>query len=70
MANGGGYVTVAAEEMEELRRRNKELSREVEEMKTEMIKLCMATNGGGGGGGRATLLAASGAGGRVFRSGT
>ncbi|KAG7565053.1 hypothetical protein ISN44_As10g017750 [Arabidopsis suecica] len=43
MANRGGYVTVAAEEMEELRRRNKELSREVEEMKTEMIKLWQRT---------------------------
>ncbi|KAG7560240.1 hypothetical protein ISN45_Aa05g017810 [Arabidopsis thaliana x Arabidopsis arenosa] len=43
MANGGGYVTVAALEMEELRRRNIELSREVEEMKTEMIKLWQRT---------------------------
>ncbi|CAH8268027.1 unnamed protein product [Arabidopsis lyrata] len=43
MANRGGYVTVAAEEMEDLRRRNIELSREVEEMKTEMIKLWQRT---------------------------
>jgi len=36
-------VTVAAEEMDELRRRNIELSREVAEMKTEMIKLWQRT---------------------------
>ncbi|ANM66005.1 response to low sulfur 1 [Arabidopsis thaliana] len=43
MANRGGCVTVAAEEMDELRRRNIELSREVAEMKTEMIKLWQRT---------------------------
>lgn len=36
-------MTVAAEEMDELRRRNIELSREVAEMKTEMIKLWQRT---------------------------
>ncbi|CAL9247025.1 unnamed protein product [Arabidopsis halleri] len=30
MGKGGGYVTVAAEEVEELRRRNGELEREME----------------------------------------
>ncbi|EOA25014.1 hypothetical protein CARUB_v10018312mg [Capsella rubella] len=39
MAKRGGSVTVSAEEMEELRRRNIELEREVEEMKTQMIQL-------------------------------
>lgn len=34
---------MAAEEMDELRRRNIELSREVAEMKTEMIKLWQRT---------------------------
>ncbi|CAA7055976.1 unnamed protein product [Microthlaspi erraticum] len=43
MANEGGYVTVSAEEMAELRRRNRELEREVEEMKTEMIQLWQRT---------------------------
>lgn len=40
--NGGGYVTVSAEEMEELKR-NIDLEREVEEMKTEMIQLWRRT---------------------------
>ncbi|KAG2257596.1 hypothetical protein Bca4012_020928 [Brassica carinata] len=43
MAKEGGYVTVAAEEMEKLRRRNRELEREVEEMKTEMLELWRRT---------------------------
>lgn len=43
MAKEGGCVTVAAEEMEELRRRNRELEREVEEMRTEMVKLWRRT---------------------------
>ncbi|VVB17750.1 unnamed protein product [Arabis nemorensis] len=43
MAKEGGYVTVAAEEVEELRRRNRELEREVEEMRTEMVKLWRRT---------------------------
>ncbi|ESQ45579.1 hypothetical protein EUTSA_v10010815mg [Eutrema salsugineum] len=38
-----GYMRVAAEEVEELRRRNRELEREVEEMKTEMIQLWRRT---------------------------
>lgn len=36
-------MTVSTEEMEELRRRNIELEREVEEMKTEMIRLWQRT---------------------------
>ncbi|CAA7055977.1 unnamed protein product [Microthlaspi erraticum] len=39
MGKGGGYVTVAAEEVEELRRKNVELERDVEEMKKEMVQL-------------------------------
>uniref|UniRef100_M4DN87 Uncharacterized protein n=2 Tax=Brassica campestris TaxID=3711 RepID=M4DN87_BRACM len=36
-------MTVAAEEMEELRRRSRELEREVEEMKTAMLELWRRT---------------------------
>ncbi|CAF2084913.1 BnaA06g15780D [Brassica napus] len=43
MAKEGGYMTVAAEEMEELRRRSRELEREVEEMKTAMLELWRRT---------------------------
>lgn len=43
MGKGGGYVTVAAEEVEELRRRNGELEREMEEMKKEMVQLWRRT---------------------------
>ncbi|CAH8268026.1 unnamed protein product [Arabidopsis lyrata] len=39
MGKGGGYVTVTAEEVEELRRRNGELEREMEDMKKEMVQL-------------------------------
>ncbi|XP_013714027.2 protein RESPONSE TO LOW SULFUR 3-like, partial [Brassica napus] len=39
----GGYVMVEAEEMEELRRRSRELEREVEEMKTAMLELWRRT---------------------------
>ncbi|KAG7560239.1 hypothetical protein ISN45_Aa05g017800 [Arabidopsis thaliana x Arabidopsis arenosa] len=43
MGKGGGYLTVAAEEVEELRRRNGELEREMEEMKKEMVQLWRRT---------------------------
>ncbi|KAF8104893.1 hypothetical protein N665_0166s0074 [Sinapis alba] len=39
MGKGGAYVTVAANEVAELRRRNGELEREMEEMKKEMVQL-------------------------------
>ncbi|XP_018436705.1 protein RESPONSE TO LOW SULFUR 3 [Raphanus sativus] len=43
MGKGGAYATVAADEMEKLRRRNGELEREMEEMKKEMIQLWRRT---------------------------
>ncbi|KAG2257594.1 hypothetical protein Bca52824_076888 [Brassica carinata] len=43
MGKGGAYLTVAAEEVEKLRRRNGELEREMEEMKKEMIQLWRRT---------------------------
>ncbi|KAF8104894.1 hypothetical protein N665_0166s0075 [Sinapis alba] len=43
MAKEGGYVTMAAEEMEKLRRRNRDLEREVEVMKKEMLELWRRT---------------------------
>ncbi|CAN8278433.1 unnamed protein product [Cochlearia groenlandica] len=39
MGKGGHYTTVKSEEAEELRRRNGELERQVEEMKKEMLQL-------------------------------
>ncbi|KFK25474.1 hypothetical protein AALP_AA8G119300 [Arabis alpina] len=43
MSKEEGYVSVAAKQVEELRRRNIELAREVEEMKTEMVQLWRRT---------------------------
>ncbi|XP_010515308.1 PREDICTED: uncharacterized protein LOC104791181 [Camelina sativa] len=43
MGKGGGYATVATEEVEELRRRNGELEREMEEMKKQMVQLWRRT---------------------------
>ncbi|CAH8376758.1 unnamed protein product [Eruca vesicaria subsp. sativa] len=43
MGKGGAFVTVAADEVEELRRKNVELEREMEEMKKEMVQLWRRT---------------------------
>ncbi|XP_010426472.1 PREDICTED: uncharacterized protein LOC104711472 [Camelina sativa] len=43
MGKGGNYATVAVEEVEELRRRNGELEREMEEMKKQMVQLWRRT---------------------------
>ncbi|XP_010503616.1 PREDICTED: uncharacterized protein LOC104780777 [Camelina sativa] len=43
MGKGGNYATVATEEVEELRRRNGELEREMEEMKKQMVQLWRRT---------------------------
>ncbi|ESQ32007.1 hypothetical protein EUTSA_v10005368mg [Eutrema salsugineum] len=43
MGKGGNYVTVATSEVEELRRKNGEMEKAVEEMKKEMLQLWRRT---------------------------
>ncbi|XP_019083940.1 PREDICTED: uncharacterized protein LOC109125854 [Camelina sativa] len=43
MGKGGNYVKMAASEVEELRRKNGEMEKEVEEMKKEMLQLWRRT---------------------------
>ncbi|CAE6119046.1 unnamed protein product [Arabidopsis arenosa] len=43
MGKGGNYVTVAASEVEELRRKNGEMEKAVEEMRKEMLQLWRRT---------------------------
>ena len=43
MGKGGNYVTVAASEVDELRRKNGEMEKAVEEMKKEMLQLWRRT---------------------------
>ena len=43
MGKGGNYVTVAASEVDELRRKNGEMEKGVEEMKKEMLQLWRRT---------------------------
>ncbi|KFK27751.1 response to low sulfur 1 protein [Arabis alpina] len=43
MGKGGNYVTVSASEVEELRRKNGEMEKAVEDMKNEMIQLWRRT---------------------------
>ncbi|CAL9231452.1 unnamed protein product [Arabidopsis halleri] len=43
MGKGGNYVTVAASEVEELRRKNGEMEKAVEDMRKEMLQLWRRT---------------------------
>ncbi|XP_019083939.1 PREDICTED: uncharacterized protein LOC109125853 [Camelina sativa] len=43
MGKGGNYVKMAVSEVEELRRKNGEMEKEVEEMKKEMLQLWKRT---------------------------
>ena len=43
MGKGGNYVTVAASEVDELRRKNGEMEKAVEEMRKEMLQLWRRT---------------------------
>ncbi|XP_019090266.1 PREDICTED: uncharacterized protein LOC109128435 [Camelina sativa] len=43
MGKGGNYVKMAVSEVEELRRKNGEMEKEVEEMKKEMLQLWRRT---------------------------
>ncbi|KAG2329515.1 hypothetical protein Bca52824_000695 [Brassica carinata] len=63
MAKEGGYVTVAAEEMEKLRRRNRELERSRGDEDGDVG--VVAADGSGRRGGGESLLAAGRARGRV-----